>query len=70
MVTGEEIDPYVVEVVFALFDFNGNGKLFPQDFIGVMKDRLKRGFGKLPGIKGLKGFKHCLKKEIIKASEK
>ena len=70
VVTGEEINPYVVDVVFALFDADGNGTLSPQEFIAIMKDRLKRGFGKFPSIKGWKGFKHCLKKEIIKSTEK
>jgi len=69
VVTGEEIEPYVVDVVFSLFDIDGDGKLSNKEFIGVMKDRLKRGFGKFPSIKGFKGFKHCLKKEIIKANE-
>jgi|ERR1740124_1551812 len=67
--TGEEIDPYIIDVVFSLFDQDGDGKLSQNEFIGIMKDRLKRGFGKFPNVKGFGGFKHCLKKEMIKSSE-
>lgn len=64
--TGEDIDPYVIDVVFKLFDQDGDGHLSQNEFIGIMKDRLKRGFGKFPNTKGIDGFKHCLKKEMSK----
>lgn len=64
--TGKDIDPYVIDVVFSLFDQDGDGKLSQNEFIGIMKDRLKRGFGKFPNTSGFAGFKHCLKKEMVK----
>jgi len=64
--TGKDIDPHIVEIVFSLFDQDGDGKLSQNEFIGIMKDRLKRGFGKFPNTSGLAGFKHCLKKEMVK----
>jgi len=67
--TGEDIDPYVIDVIFKLFDKDGDGKLSQQEFIGIMKDRLKRGFGKFPNVKGMSGFKHCLKKEMTRPME-
>jgi len=69
VVTGVSLDPYVIDIVFMLFDDDGNGRLSQDEFIGIMKDRLKRGFGKFPNPSGWRGFKHCLKKEMIKSAE-
>ncbi|XP_065058623.1 calcium uptake protein 3, mitochondrial-like [Rhopilema esculentum] len=62
--TGEDINPYVINVVFQLFDIDGDGKLSDVEFVGIMKDRLKRGFGKFPSPVKWAGFKHCLRKEV------
>eukprot|EP00794_Sanderia_malayensis_P006954 gene6954-7735_t len=62
--TGEDINPYLINVVFQLFDMDGDGKLSDVEFIGIMKDRLKRGFGKFPNPVKWAGFKHCMRKEV------
>lgn len=69
VVTGLDIDTHIIDVVFSLFDNDGDGKLSQNEFIGIIKDRLKRGFGKFPNLSGFRGFKHCLKKEMIKSNE-
>ncbi|XP_065684894.1 calcium uptake protein 3, mitochondrial isoform X1 [Hydra vulgaris] len=67
--SNEDVDPYVIDVVFNLFDEDGDGKLSQNEFIGIMKDRLKRGFGKFPNPTGIDGFKNCLRKEMFKPFE-
>jgi len=62
--TGEDINPHIINVVFQLFDMDGDGKLSDVEFVGIMKDRLKRGFGKFPLPVKWAGFKHCLRKEV------
>ena len=41
--SGFELDPMIVEVIFKVFDENGDGHLSYLEFIAVLKDRLKRG---------------------------
>lgn len=63
--TGHTIEPYVVNVVFMLFDKDGDGKLSHHEFIELMKDRIKRGFKEpLSEKSGWEGFKTCVKKEM------
>ncbi|KAL9972112.1 hypothetical protein ACROYT_G018361 [Oculina patagonica] len=63
--TGQALDPYVVHTVFELFDKDGDGKLSYGEFLELMKDRVKRGFG-VPASErsGWQGFKQCVKKEM------
>lgn len=42
--TGEELPDHVINTVFHLFDIDGDNKLSYVEFIGVMKDRIQRGF--------------------------
>merc|ERR1712142_478801 len=42
--TGEELPDHVISTVFHLFDKDGDYKLSYVEFIGVMKDRIQRGF--------------------------
>lgn len=42
--TGTDLSPHVVETVFQIFDEDDDGHLSHREFIGVMKDRLHRGF--------------------------
>ncbi|KAI1731696.1 EF-hand domain pair domain-containing protein [Ditylenchus destructor] len=42
--TGFELDPHLVDTLFFIFDANGDDKLSYPEFIGIMNDRLHRGF--------------------------
>uniref|UniRef100_A0A914L4Y6 EF-hand domain-containing protein n=1 Tax=Meloidogyne incognita TaxID=6306 RepID=A0A914L4Y6_MELIC len=42
--TGFILDPKLVNVLFKIFDANGDDKLSYSEFIAVMSDRLSRGF--------------------------
>lgn len=42
--TGTDLSPHVIETVFQIFDADDDGHLSHREFIGVMKDRLHRGF--------------------------
>ena len=42
--TGQSLDKALVNVVFQLFDNDGDGHLSHGEFISVMKNRLHRGF--------------------------
>eukprot|EP00118_Oscarella_pearsei_P025958 m.309111 g.309111 ORF g.309111 m.309111 type:complete len:418 (+) comp45522_c0_seq1:2-1255(+) len=57
---GAGLDPHLVEVVFQIFDVDGDGKLGYDEFIDVMKDRRNRGFKSRDVPKGWEGFKHCM----------
>ncbi len=41
--SGFMLDPKIVEVIFKVFDDDGDGHLSYKEFIAVLKDRLKRG---------------------------
>jgi calcium uptake protein 3, mitochondrial len=41
--SGSELDPIIVEVIFEIFDENKDGHLSYQEFIAVVRTRLKRG---------------------------
>ena len=45
-VSGVELSDHVIDVVFVLFDENGDGKLSNKEFISVMKQRVMRGLEK------------------------
>jgi len=45
-VAGVDLSDHVVDVVFVLFDENGDGKLSNREFISVMKQRAMRGLEK------------------------
>ncbi|XP_006821524.1 calcium uptake protein 3, mitochondrial-like [Saccoglossus kowalevskii] len=63
--TGHDIAPHVVNTVFQIFDKDGDGKLSYKEFIGVMKDRVNRGFRyHLMKYEGWEGFKSCVKHEM------
>ena len=42
--TGLQLTDNVVDCIFQLFDSDGDDKLSHVEFLGVMKDRLQRGF--------------------------
>merc|ERR1711881_735381 len=45
-VANVELSDHVIDVVFVLFDENGDGKLSNKEFISVMKQRVMRGLEK------------------------
>ena len=45
-VAGVELSDHVIDVVFVLFDEDGDGKLSNKEFISVMKQRVMRGLEK------------------------
>ena len=45
-VSGAYLSEHLIEVVFVLFDENGDGKLSNKEFVSVMKQRAMRGLEK------------------------
>lgn len=45
-VAGVELSDHIIDVVFVLFDNDGDGKLSNKEFISVMKQRVMRGLEK------------------------
>ena len=42
--TGHELSAHLVNTLFQLFDKDGDNRLSQIEFMGVMKDRIQRGF--------------------------
>lgn len=42
--TGLRLSPHLVNTVFKIFDVDKDDQLSYKEFIGIMKDRLQRGF--------------------------
>lgn len=42
--TGFQLDEHLVDVLYKIFDTNGDDKLSYSEFIEIMTDRLHRGF--------------------------
>lgn len=42
--TGLKLSPHLVNTVFKIFDVDKDDQLSYKEFIGIMKDRLHRGF--------------------------
>ena len=65
--TGFELDPHLVDVLYYIFDANGDDRLSYSEFIAIMNDRLHRGFGSYSGrvhIFDWKPFKNCMVGEL------
>nr|XP_054755439.1 calcium uptake protein 3, mitochondrial-like [Lytechinus pictus] len=63
--TGQNLDGHIVHTVFQIFDKDGDGKLSQKEFLGVMKNRIHRGFREhLKKPAGWEGFKACVRKEL------
>ncbi|KAM8939780.1 calcium uptake protein 3, mitochondrial [Pelodytes ibericus] len=58
--TGLKLSPHLVNTVFKIFDVDRDDQLSYKEFIGIMKDRLHRGFREQPKI-GLNGYYGCVK---------
>ncbi|XP_067843113.1 calcium uptake protein 3, mitochondrial-like isoform X2 [Heptranchias perlo] len=63
--TGLKLSPHLVNTVFKIFDVDKDDQLSYKEFIGVMKDRLHRGFRGYKSTQGYPNFKVCLKKEFF-----
>ncbi|XP_069056769.1 calcium uptake protein 3, mitochondrial isoform X4 [Pleurodeles waltl] len=57
--TGLKLSPHLVNTVFKIFDVDRDDQLSYKEFIGIMKDRLHRGFRE-PPKRGLNGYYKCV----------
>ncbi|KAG8134678.1 hypothetical protein E2320_007774, partial [Naja naja] len=62
--TGLKLSPHLVNTVFKIFDVDKDDQLSYKEFIGIMKDRLHRGFRGYKNIQKYTTFKSCVKKEL------
>uniref|UniRef100_A0A8D0BRE9 Mitochondrial calcium uptake family member 3 n=1 Tax=Salvator merianae TaxID=96440 RepID=A0A8D0BRE9_SALMN len=62
--TGLKLSPHLVNTVFKIFDVDKDDQLSYKEFIGIMKDRLHRGFRGYKSIQKYTTFKSCVKKEL------
>ncbi|XP_030047299.1 calcium uptake protein 3, mitochondrial isoform X5 [Microcaecilia unicolor] len=58
--TGLKLSPHLVNTVFKIFDVDKDDQLSYKEFVGIMKDRLQRGFRVLPRH-GLNDYYVCVK---------
>nr|CDJ84766.1 Protein MICU-1, isoform a [Haemonchus contortus] len=62
---GEPLDPYVVSLIYRIFDANNDQTLSYPEFLAVMNDRLHRGLkGRLDKPWGWRPFKNCVVNEL------
>lgn len=64
--TEMEISPNLVDIVFTMFDTDGDGYLSSAEFINIMKDRLHRGFKKVAVSNKWDAFLTCVVHEMKK----
>ncbi|XP_069487690.1 calcium uptake protein 3, mitochondrial isoform X2 [Ambystoma mexicanum] len=57
--TGLKLSPHLVNTVFKIFDVDRDDQLSYKEFIGIMKDRLHRGFRE-PPKRGINGYYTCV----------
>nr|XP_009664171.1 PREDICTED: calcium uptake protein 3, mitochondrial isoform X1 [Struthio camelus australis] len=57
--TGLKLSPHLVNTVFKIFDVDRDDQLSYKEFIGIMKDRLNRGFRETPKY-GWKDYYSCV----------
>ncbi|NXU47903.1 MICU3 protein, partial [Turnix velox] len=62
--TGVKLSPHLVNTVFKIFDVDRDDQLSYKEFIGIMKDRLNRGFRGYKPIPRYTTFKSCVRKEL------
>ncbi|XP_058048959.1 calcium uptake protein 3, mitochondrial isoform X2 [Ahaetulla prasina] len=62
--TGLKLSSHLVNTVFKIFDVDKDDQLSYKEFIGIMKDRLHRGFRGYKNIQKYTTFKSCVKKEL------
>ncbi|XP_053314803.1 calcium uptake protein 3, mitochondrial isoform X9 [Spea bombifrons] len=64
--TGLKLSPHLVNTVFKIFDVDKDDQLSYKEFIGIMKDRLHRGFRGYNTVQRYTTFRSCLKKQLHK----
>ncbi|XP_062991149.1 calcium uptake protein 3, mitochondrial isoform X2 [Elgaria multicarinata webbii] len=62
--TGLKLSAHLVNTVFKIFDVDKDDQLSYKEFIGIMKDRLHRGFRGYKSFQKFTTFKSCVKKEL------
>jgi len=64
--TGFELDPFVVEILYRIFDANDDDRLSYSEFIAIMNDRLHRGFKShtKANLVGWELFRDCVTNEL------
>ncbi|XP_053258373.1 calcium uptake protein 3, mitochondrial isoform X1 [Podarcis raffonei] len=62
--TGLKLSMHLVSTVFKIFDVDKDDQLSYKEFIGIMKDRLQRGFKGYKTLQKYTTFKSCVKKEL------
>ncbi|XP_028932512.1 calcium uptake protein 3, mitochondrial [Ornithorhynchus anatinus] len=62
--TGLKLSHHLVNTIFKIFDVDKDDQLSYKEFIGIMKDRLHRGFRGYKTVQRYTTFKACLKKEL------
>ncbi|XP_075052414.1 calcium uptake protein 3, mitochondrial isoform X8 [Mixophyes fleayi] len=62
--TGLKLSPHLVNTVFKIFDVDRDDQLSYKEFIGIMKDRLHRGFRSYKSVQKYTTFKSCVKKQL------
>ncbi|XP_056414754.1 calcium uptake protein 3, mitochondrial isoform X5 [Hyla sarda] len=62
--TGLKLSPHLVNTVFKIFDVDRDDQLSYKEFIGIMKDRLLRGFRGYKTVQKYTTFKSCLKRQL------
>ncbi|XP_077135818.1 calcium uptake protein 3, mitochondrial isoform X10 [Ranitomeya variabilis] len=62
--TGLKLSPHLVNTVFKIFDVDRDDQLSYKEFIGIMKDRLHRGFRGYSTVQKYTTFRACLKKQL------
>ncbi|XP_073464313.1 calcium uptake protein 3, mitochondrial isoform X7 [Aquarana catesbeiana] len=62
--TGLKLSPHLVNTVFKIFDVDRDDQLSYKEFIGIMKDRLHRGFRGYKTEQKYTTFRACLKKQL------
>ncbi|KAG8592284.1 hypothetical protein GDO81_000448 [Engystomops pustulosus] len=62
--TGLKLSPHLVNTVFKIFDVDRDDQLSYKEFIGIMKDRLHRGFRGYKTVQKYTTFRACLKKQL------
>ncbi|XP_051473466.1 calcium uptake protein 3, mitochondrial isoform X6 [Apus apus] len=62
--TGVKLSSHLVNTVFKIFDVDRDDQLSYKEFIGIMKDRLSRGFRGYKPVQRYTTFKSCVRKEL------
>ncbi|XP_029950423.1 calcium uptake protein 3, mitochondrial isoform X2 [Salarias fasciatus] len=62
--TGLKLTRHLVNTIFKIFDVDHDDQLSYKEFIGIMKDRLRRGARGYKAVEKATSFKSCLKREL------